>query len=351
MQNEAEVLFEVRNGVGSITLNRPRVLNALSNNMIKRINQQLTAWEHQNDIDMIVIEGAGEKGLCAGGDIRFLYDNKDKDIASVAEEFFSTEYKMNLQMDQYPKPIIAYMNGIVMGGGIGISIYSKHRIVTEKSKLSMPEMNIGFFPDVGASFFLNRMPGFMGRYLGLTASIFNGADAIYLGAADYYLSSDSWGEVKEELGKKVPADSIKLRSLFEKYESRSMPASILASVQDKVDFHFAYNSVQEILASLDSATVDGDEWARETASTIRSKSPISLAVTLEQLIRGEDKSLKDCLQMELFMAKQFMHNENFYEGVRSVLVDKDRNPTWVPATIDDVKREDIDVFFTHGREK
>jgi enoyl-CoA hydratase len=349
MQLEAEVKCEVQNCVGYIKLNRPKSLNSLTINMVKQISQQLTAWEHQMEVSMIIIEGAGEKGLCAGGDMRFFYDNKDGDVDAAAEEFFTTEYSMNLQMHRYPKPILAYMDGIVMGGGMGISIYSEHRIVTEKSRLSMPEMNIGFFPDVGASYFMNQMPGFMGRYLALTASIFNGADAIYLGAADYYLNRDSWVALKEEIVRYEHIDSKKLRNLIQKYVNNSVPDSTLARIQDKADLHFAYNSVQDILASLDRAAVGGDDWAKETASTIRSKSPISLSVTMEQLIRGESMPLEDCLKMELFISKQFMHNYNFYEGVRSVLVDKDRNPTWVPATIDEVKKEDIKNFFQQDR--
>lgn len=345
---QQEVLCSVQNGVGRIVLNRPKALNALSVAMVDEIGKQLSAWENDAQVVLVTVEGAGEKGLCAGGDMRSFYDKKDDNVEEHAVNFFGTEYRMNLQMYRYPKPIVAYMNGIVMGGGVGISIFAAERIVTERSKLSMPEMNIGFFPDVGGSYFMNRMPGHMGRYLALTAHLFNGADAIYLGAADHYIDSTSWDAIKADIDahdwtQKVDAAG-ELRALLQKYAA-AVPASSLSTVQEKVDAHFAHESVVEILASLDRAAQEGDEWARETAATLRTKSPISMAVALEQLIRGKQMSAADCFRMEMDMSMHFMHSHDFYEGVRSVLVDKDRNPKWNPATAEDVKREEVAAFF------
>lgn len=354
VQTNNEVVFQVANGVGHILLNRPKALNALSLYMVDEIGKKLAEWEHDPSVALVLIEGAGEKGLCAGGDMRSFYDKRHDNVEEHALNFFSIEYKMNLALHRYPKPILAYMNGIVMGGGIGVSIFASDRVVTERSKLSMPEMNIGFFPDVGGSYFLNRMPGEMGRYLALTAHLFTGADAVYLGAADYYIESTRWDDLKKavqtadwtkENGREACA--AKLRELIAGYATDSMPPAPLAAVQEKVDQHFAFDSVADILASLDQAAENGDTWAGDTARTLRSKSPISLAVALEQLRRGKQMSVADCFRMEMNMSMHFMHSDDFYEGVRSVLVDKDRNPSWSPATIEEVKREDVEAFFVN----
>lgn len=352
VQTSNEVLFNVENGVGRILLNRPKALNALSLYMVEEISKKLAEWERDSAVSLVLIEGAGERGLCAGGDMRSFYDKRDDNVEKHALDFFSIEYKMNLALHRYTKPILAYMNGIVMGGGIGLSIFASHRVVTERSKLSMPEMNIGFFPDVGGSYFLNQMPGHMGRYLALTAHLFNGADAVYLGAADYYIQSEQWDALKQDVqafdwtqagGREETA--VKLREIIKKYAATDIPEAPLARVQEKVDRHFGFDSVADILASLEKAAQKGDEWAQETAKTLRGKSPISMAVALEQLIRGKEMAVADCFRMEMNLSMHFMHSHDFYEGVRSVLVDKDRNPSWNPASIDDVKREDVEAFF------
>ncbi|GED15280.1 enoyl-CoA hydratase/isomerase family protein [Aneurinibacillus migulanus] len=352
VQTNNEVLFYVEKGIGHILLNRPKALNALSLYMVDEIGKKLAEWEHNPSVSLVLIEGAGEKGLCAGGDMRSFYDKRDDNVEEYALQFFSIEYKMNLALHRYTKPVLAYMNGIVMGGGIGVSIFASHRVVTERSKLSMPEMNIGFFPDVGGSYFLNQMPGQMGRYLALTAHLFNGADAIYLGAADYYIQSEQWTELKNDVqiedwtqvGNREQI-SARLTEILTKYGTANLPESPLAKVQDKVDRHFNHHSVADILASLDRSAAEGDEWAAETAKTLREKSPISMAVALEQLVRGKGMTAADCFWMEMNMSMHFMHSHDFYEGVRSVLVDKDRNPSWNPATIQEVKQEHVEVFF------
>nr|WP_264760979.1 enoyl-CoA hydratase/isomerase family protein [Aneurinibacillus migulanus] len=352
VQTNNEVLFHVEKGIGHILLNRPKALNALSLYMVDEIGKKLAEWEHNPSVSLVLIEGAGEKGLCAGGDMRSFYDKRDDNVEEYALQFFSIEYKMNLALHRYTKPVLAYMNGIVMGGGIGVSIFASDRVVTERSKLSMPEMNIGFFPDVGGSYFLNQMPGQMGRYLALTAHLFNGADAIYLGAADYYIQSEQWTELKNDVqiedwtqvGNREQI-SARLTEILTKYGTANLPESPLAKVQDKVDRHFNHHSVADILASLDRSAAEGDEWAAETAKTLREKSPISMAVALEQLVRGKGMTAADCFRMEMNMSMHFMHSHDFYEGVRSVLVDKDRNPSWNPATIQEVKQEHVEVFF------
>ncbi|WP_052947714.1 enoyl-CoA hydratase/isomerase family protein [Aneurinibacillus tyrosinisolvens] len=349
IETEREVQFNVKNGAGRILLNRPKALNALSAGMVAEIGEQLARWENDDSVALVYVEGAGEKGLCAGGDMRSFYDKKDDNVEAHALDFFATEYKMNVALHRYPKPILAYMNGIVMGGGIGISIFASERIVTERSKLSMPEMNIGFFPDVGGSYFLNQMPGYTGRYLALTAYLFNGADALYFGAADHYIESAKWDELRMDIEQHnwIAENDVagELKKRIQTYAADAIPESSLSKNQEKIDAHFRYDSVAEIITSLEKAAHEGDSWADETARVIRSKSPVSMAVALEQVIRGKDKPIADCFRMEMNMSMNFMHSHDFYEGVRSVLVDKDRNPQWQPASIEEVTRESVEAFF------
>lgn len=345
------VLFQEAMGVGWITLNRPKALNALNASMVEAIEKQLKIWGDSPTISLVCIEGAGEKGLCAGGDMRSFYDEREGDIEKHALDFFATEYRMNHALAAFPKPILAFMDGIVMGGGIGISVYAGIRIVTDRTRMAMPEMNIGYFPDVGASYFLNKTPGAMGKYMALTAQTFNGADAIYLGLADMYLQAGRWSVLKEALQlrswESLSTGEVMacLTSLLLTFVEKETPSSKLLEIQKKVDTHFSFSSVSEIIKSLEQAEQEGDEWAGKTRATLLGKSPTSLALALSQLARGKDKSLGECLRMELNMDMHIIHSHDFYEGIRSVLVDKDRNPKWAPDTLAEITEEKIATFF------
>lgn len=345
------VLFQEAAGIGWITLNRPKALNALNASMVESIVQQLAIWREDPEISFVCIEGAGEKGLCAGGDMRSFYDERDGDIDRHALDFFATEYRMNHALATFPKPMLAYMDGIVMGGGIGVSVYAQVRIVTERTRLAMPEMNIGYFPDVGASYFLNKTPGQMGKYIALSAQTFTGSDAIYLGMADVYLPSEKWKALKEGIQSRnwaplSPGEtSACLSSLISSFAEPNPPSSPVILLQEKVDRYFAGATVTEILQSLEQGGARGDEWAEKTLSLLNGKSPTSLSLALEQLRRGEGKTLGECLRMELDMDMHIIHTHDFYEGIRSVLVDKDRNPKWEPAHIHDVTGEALASFF------
>lgn len=345
------VLFQEAAGIGWITLNRPKALNALNASMVDAIEKQLAAWKDDPAISLVCIEGAGEKGLCAGGDMRSFYDEKDGDIDQHALDFFATEYRMNHALDTFPKPILVYMDGIVMGGGIGISVYAKHRIVTERTRMAMPEMNIGYFPDVGASYFLNKAPGQMGKYMAVSAKTFSGSDAIYLGLADVYMQSGKWDQLKKGILSRNwgPLSTVEtsacLSSLIDSFAEVAPPPSQVSQVQDKVDHYFSHDSICKILDSLKEGVKEGDIWADETFSLLNGKSPNSLALALEQLKRGKGKTLGECLRMELDMDMQIIHTHDFYEGIRSVLVDKDRNPKWNPAHIKEITHTWIDTFF------
>lgn len=340
----------MRNGVGWIQLNRPRSINSLQVDMVEIINSQLEAWKTDHRIALICIEGEGDKGLCAGGDMRELYQLKDGDIDAYAERFFSIEYQMNYQIHHYPKPVIAFMNGVVMGGGVGLSIGASHRIVTQSTQWAMPEMNIGFFPDVGASYFLNLFPGSIGRYLALTSRTITMEDVLYIGAGDYYLKNEQWEPFRQLLRQKTwSAHSVQqeLEQLVQRFCSSPQLESLLALQRDKIDEHFKWNNIEEVVSSLKEDALQGNEWAKQTLDTMLAKSPISLKVTLRQLQEGNQKSLKECFEMELNLAMNFMKCHDFFEGVRSVLVDKDRNPKWKSAELDQVTENQVAAFFTY----
>lgn len=348
MDARESVVAELQNGIGWIKLNRPRALNSLNVDMVDTMNEQLKKWKLDDTVSLVCIYGEGEKGLCAGGDMRTLYDLKDKGIEAYANQFFSIEYELNYEIHHYPKPVVVFMDGIVMGGGVGLSIGGSHRIVTESSKWAMPEMNIGFFPDVGASYFLNQMPGFVGKYLALTANILQASDVLYIEAADYFIESKDWPKLKEEMmGKRWMTDSVEmeLEQLLESFQRPVTLSSSMSSVQDKIDHHFQFETVEEIISSLQESANQGDEWAGSTMRTLLSKSPTSLKVTLRQIQKGKGQSLRSCFDMERNLALNFMKCHDFYEGVRSVLVDKDRNPKWSPSKLDEVTERQVALFF------
>jgi len=348
LKQHQDIKFEVRNHIGWITLTRTQKLNALSHEMIQLLYDQLKEWKHEDDIFLLVMTGAGEKAFSAGGDVNHLYQRQYDNIEKHAYEFFYTEYCMNMLMHMYPKPIVTYMNGIVMGGGVGVAVAGSHRIVNEKVKWAMPEMNIGLYPDVGGSYFLNQAPGYLGRYLALTSKAIKPLDVLYIDAADYYIKSDKWHSLSqrfETFNWDAERVEIQLESLILEHESIVDAKSELELIHEDIDHHFKHDTVEEIINSL--TEEPSLEWSQKIKETLLEKSPTSLKVTLEQLKRGENLSIKECLVMELDMSMTFMRNHDFFEGVRSVLVDKDRNPKWSPNTLDSVTMEDVDNYFTY----
>ncbi|QZY55721.1 enoyl-CoA hydratase/isomerase family protein [Crassaminicella profunda] len=354
MIKQSNLSCEVKNGVGFIKLNRPKALNALSVEMIEGLYKQLLEWKEDEKVAFICLTGEGDKALCAGGDVRALYDHRDSNVEELAFKFFYTEYCMNLTMYLYPKPILVLMHGIVMGGGVGIAMPATHKIVTEKTKWAMPEMNIGLYPDVGGSYFLSRMPGFFGRYLALTSRTIGPADVLHIGGADYYLESAKWEDLKKAIEEKswvTASASEELSRLLDTFCEKSLKKAPIASIEEKINQHFAHNTMEEIVKSLEEASNEGDTWAQDTAKLIRTKSPTSLKVTLKQLIEGKEKDLVDCFKMELDMSMNFMKCHDFFEGVRSVLVDKDRNPKWNPPVLEELSKDVVDGFFEYTWEE
>lgn len=347
MNNESYVDCSVENKVGWIRLNRITALNAINKEMASRIERQLEDWKQNELVLLVCIEG-GEKAFSAGGDLRFLYDQRNGSTEA-AKSFFITEYRMDMMIHQYPKPILVYMNGIVMGGGVGLSIGAKHRIVTETTKWAMPETNIGFIPDVGASYFMNEMPGYVGRYLALTSETIGPEDVLYIGAADWYVESSRWPDLRRALIEKVWLIGSTNRQLTELLYKLTSTAFLsdpqLYVVRNKINEHFAFDSVEEIFSSLHRSAQKGDEWTARVYAVLQAKSPTSLKMTLRLLKEGKNKLLSDCFKMELAVGLNLIKSHDFHEGVRAALIDKDRNPKWNPATLEEVDEEHVANVF------
>lgn len=313
--SEAELLAQVRGSVATVTLNRPASLNALSFGMLRGLAGRLDAWEKDARVRTIVLRGAGEKAFCAGGDIRALHDGF-KSGSDLHHEFFAVEYALDFRIHTYPKPIVAVMDGIVMGGGMGIAQGASLRIVGPRTKMAMPETAIGLFPDVGGSYFLSRAPGMLGTYLGLVGPTIGAADAIYCGLADLYVGPGP------------------------------LSAPELEALRPAIDRHFGHDSVAAILGSLESEErPELRAWAGRTLEALHKRSPTMLAVTLEQLRRGARLSLADCFRMELNLVHGCFEQGDFLEGIRALLVEKDNRPHWRPARLADVTAAAIDKFF------
>lgn len=343
---ENVVLFDVyEGGTAVITLNRPKALNSLSYDMVKPIGEHLTKWAMDEQVKVVIVKGAGEKGFCAGGDIKTLYEARKNDEAkATAMQFFEEEYKVDMQFYHYKKPIIAVLDGIVMGGGVGLTYGASHRIVTERTKWAMPEMNIGFFPDVGAEYFLNKAPGHIGRYLALTASVIPAQDVLFANAADIFMQTEQLTAFLTAIEHtKWQGDSTaQLDSLIAQYASQPADESVLQTYEDAINKHFNFDNVEAIIASLAN---DPSEFAQTTCKQLQSVSPSSLKITLKQIIDGQQKTMEECFATNLTLAKNFLTHADFYEGVRSVVIDKDRNPNYKYKTLADFSDEAVTAFF------
>jgi enoyl-CoA hydratase/carnithine racemase len=343
-----EVLSEIRGHVAIITLNRPEALNALSLEMILRLRALFSEFSADPEVFAVLIRGAGEKAFCAGGDIRALYKSF-KNAGSLHNEFFAAEYPLDYLLYSYPKPYAALLDGITLGGGMGISQGSALRIVGERTQMAMPEVAIGFFPDVGGSYFLSRLPGMLGRYLALTGLKISAADALYSQLADFYLPPDAVASIANDLSTlQWGNDHIADLQRFLRVRAAAPTSSpTLLALREAIDLHFSKASVTAILGSLESETRNPyAAWASETAKVLRSRSPTLLSVTLRQLQRGASMSLADCFRMELGMAAHSFEQGDFLEGVRAVLIDKDNKPRWRPSRIEDVTEPMIDAWFS-----
>jgi enoyl-CoA hydratase/carnithine racemase len=346
-----EILCEVRNHVAFVTLNRPAALNSLSMGMVVGLRRVLRDCALDAEVRAVLLRGAGDRAFCAGGDIRALYESF-RASTTPHRDFFVAEYPLDYFLHFYPKPYIALMDGITMGGGMGLAQGSRMRIVGERTRIAMPEVAIGFFPDVGGSYFLSRIPGGLGLYLALTGAQIRAADALYTGLADVFMAREAVDALEAQLsGLKWGGNGSEdwrgdLSRLIRGLASAEAGAAPLASVRTAIDEHFAAAGVPALLDSLDhERRPEYVDWARQTAATIRTRSPTMLAVTLRQLRLGRTMSFADCLRMEISMTQRLAAQGDFIEGVRAVIVDKDNKPKWRPATLAEVTDASVDVFF------
>lgn len=349
LQSEGLVLAEVNGCLGLITLNRPQALNALSLAMIRDLTTLLTAWAADARIQAVVVLGAGREGkpaaFCAGGDIRFFHQAALAGDAAL-DAFFTEEYALNHLIHQFPKPYIALMDGVVMGGGMGISQGAKLRVVTEHSKLAMPETNIGLFPDVGGGYFLSRCPGASGEWLALTGQVIGAGDAIELGLGDVFVKSSELPAIIEAFrtGHQDSAEHV-VATVMERADLA--PDAEHWESRQKINQHFSAASVPALMASL---AADADPWAQATLEVLKKRSPLMMAVTLDQVRRARGMSLAEDLRMERDLVHHCFHlrpgaASETVEGIRALAVDKDHAPKWNPASVDQLDAAEVAKFF------
>jgi enoyl-CoA hydratase len=333
---EPELIVRREGSAGVIRLNRPKALNALTLDMTREIAAALDAFEKDTQVALLLLEGAGERGLCAGGDIRGLYESA-KAKGDLGKTFWREEYIVNARIANYPKPYVAYMDGFVMGGGVGLAGHASHRVVTEKTKVAMPEVGLGFFPDVGGTWLLSRAPGELGTYFGLTGLTMNGADAVYCGLADVLIQTRDWPALRASLTAMPPkTDSGSVMAALKQFAVTDEVGPVTTQC-DLIDRAFAHDSVEEIVAALKQ---DGSDFAQATLKALADKSPRGLKVTLKLLrLARTSGSLEECLKREYLAALEVFDSADFVEGVRAAIIDKDRNPAWQPPDLAGVTAE------------
>jgi enoyl-CoA hydratase len=332
-----DVLFEKRGRGGIITLNRPKALNALTLDMVHAMREQLSAWRDDKDVELVIVRGAGERAFCAGGDIRALYES-GKSGNPYAIDFYRHEYRLNTQIKRYPKPYIALINGIAMGGGVGVSVHGRYRVAGEGCVFAMPETGIGLFPDVGGTYFLPRMPGETGMYIALTGSRMNVVDCFATGIATHMIPAAGHELLIQTL---CESDAV-LESVLARAAVRPSEQSRVMGLRALIDRHFSADSVEAIETSLSG---DKSLFASETLKALQSKSPTSMKVAYRQIRDGAKLGFEDCMRLEFRLTNRFMAGHDFYEGVRALIIDKDQAPKWSPARLQDVRTADVVAYF------
>ncbi|MBI5442865.1 MAG: enoyl-CoA hydratase/isomerase family protein [Deltaproteobacteria bacterium] len=329
------VLFAVRGGVGFARLNRPEALNALTVSAVRSLARMLSAWEQDPAVRAVVLEGAGEQAFCAGGDVRSLYEAGLRGDFASAERFFREEYRLDLLVARYPKPVAAVLGGVVMGGGVGLTIHCPYRIVTEHTRWAMPETGIGFFPDVGSSYFLPRLPGRLGLYLALTGARLGPAELVGSGLATHYVPAERLPRWRSSLEPECFDASLAA-------VSEAPPDELRRSLSAELEECFSAPSLSAVLAFLGRSRRPA---VQSILRELREKSPTSLRVTFRQLTGRAVGRLEDAFRLEYRLSRRFLRGHDFYEGVRSVLVEKDRRPAWRPARLEEVSEEQVEAHF------
>ncbi|XP_054133981.1 3-hydroxyisobutyryl-CoA hydrolase, mitochondrial [Melozone crissalis] len=341
----AEVLLEKKGGAGVITLNRPKALNALNLPMIQKIYPQVKTWEQDPETFLIIIKGTGGKAFCAGGDIRAITE-AGKVGGKLIQDFFIGEYRLNNAIGTCKKPYVALIDGITMGGGVGVSVHGHFRVATEKTVFAMPETAIGLFPDVGGGYFLPRLSGKIGYYLALTGCRLKGRDVLKAGIATHFVESEKLPALEKDLIALKSPSKEKIADLLNSYHMKCTidqeKEFSLDEHMEKINSLFSANSMEEIVKKLKQ---DGSPFAMKQLETINKMSPTSLKLTLRQLREGSSMSLQEVLRMEYRLSQACMKGHDFYEGVRAVLIDKDQSPKWKPAALEEVSDEFVDNCF------
>jgi enoyl-CoA hydratase len=340
---EGDLIVRREGAAGIIRLNRPKALNAMTYEMSVGVDAALDRFESDPEVAVVVLEGAGERGLCAGGDIRGLYESS-KAGGDLGKRFWRQEYVMNARIAKYPKPYVAFMDGLVMGGGVGLSAHARHRVVTEKTKLAMPEVGLGFFPDVGGTWLLTRSPGEVGTFFGLTGQTMNGPDAIFSRFADAVVQSARLPALRSALTAANPGvTSGEVDGIIAGFATGERKGPI-APMQVSINRWFAHDRMEEIFTALQR---DDSEFAQATLKTLKEKSPRGMVVTLKLLrLARHASSLEECLIREYRAALEVFRSDDFREGVRAAVIDKDRNPKWSPLRVEDVTSEMLTPYFT-----
>jgi enoyl-CoA hydratase len=339
---EPDLIVRREGAAGIIRLNRPKAINAVTLQMFRDVDKALDRFEADPAVALILLEGAGERGLCAGGDIRALYDSS-RAGGDLGKILWREEYILNARIAEFAKPYVAFMDGIVMGGGVGLAAHGSHRVVTDRTKLAMPEVGLGFFPDVGGTWLLSHSPGEIGTYFGLTGQTMNGPDAVYAGFADAVVPSAKLAALRDALTKiRAGASSRDVKAVIDGFATGET-AGPVAAIQPRIDSWFARDSMVEIVAALHR---DGSELALATLKTLNDKSPRGMVVTLKLLrLARTSSSLQECLVREYRAALEVFASDDFREGVRAAVIDKDRNPKWSPPRIEDVTPGMVTPYF------
>ncbi|CAJ0597250.1 unnamed protein product [Cylicocyclus nassatus] len=343
----SEVLVEKEGSKRVVTLNRPKALNALNVPMIREIYPQMKQWEKNKDVNLIILKGAGEKAFCAGGDVVAVVKSakaaKEGSTSTVHKDFFREEYFLNYLIGSLSMPFVAFIDGIVMGGGCGLSVNGKFRVCTERTMLAMPETALGLFPDVGGSYFLSRLKHNLGNYLALTGYRLQGADALHAGLATHYVPSSQLGELQKKLVSLDDVTEKTVEAAIRELQPSSVPKFSVEQQLPVIEKTFQARTVEEILENLKK---ENSDWSKKQVATLSKMSPTSMKVTLRQLQNGANMKFNEVFTMEYQLTQRCLEDHDFYEGCRAILIDKDRNPKWKPATLEEVTDEKVAWYFS-----
>lgn len=339
--SQDEILTSVEGSLGVITLNRPKAVNALTHDMIGQLDRALTEFESNDDVHAVLVQGAGDRGLCSGGDVVSIHDNAVNNDLQAAVPFFREEYTLNNRIYNYPKPYIAIMNGLVLGGGVGISSPGSHRVATDSTKLGMPEVGIGFSPDVGGVYFLANAPESVGKYMALTGSHVSGPDAVYAGMADVHVPDDHVNALIERL--QTITDPGQVDEVLADFDQPG--GSLLSTESPWINYAFGSETVEEIISGVQSIADQDNEMAKKALKALQRHSPTGLKVALEAVNRAKDLNFAEVLVQDLRTTMHAVEGDDLAEGIRAQIIDKDRNPQWNPAHLSDVTDAAVAGFF------